>query len=415
WVRREKGRTRSIEWSRRAALRVYWVLNASMPLISPDVVGNALRAQDAGEVERRHAEDQSGGTQGRAPINRHGGTLEVVVPGDVAGVVHEERAELSARQRDRPRLRGARARRRARDIPGRVVVEDVVVEDVVAAERVALGNPVAAAVHDDVVVHGRVIVRRERRISRDLNAVPPAVRHRVVGDDLVGGAVVALNARGGPAGDDVVLDDRIGAGHVDAVDEVDLTPQADVVHHIADDLNARDRVVAAGPYDASIAARAARQVMHAIADHLAVIAVRRNALGTAPGDIEVDDLDVIAVIRNGGAVRPIDLRAPFRIGDVGEECGGRPALGHVVGGVAPGVVAGGKVGGVARAHELGDALHRVAGGRRAARARVRARGRAIVLVGGAGAGGGGRSDRHGVTLPSARRRDGGGTRRHAPN
>src|SRR6185437_16368691 len=300
-----------------------------------------------------------GGTGGRAGIDRHSAALEMVVPGDVAGVVHEERAELSARQRDRPRLRGARARRRARDIPGRVVVDDVVVEDVVAAERIALGNPVAAAVHDDVVSHGRVIVRRYGGIGGDLNAVPSAVRDRVVGDDLVGGAVVALNARGGPAGDDVVLDDRVGAGHIDAVDEVDLTPQADVVHHIADDLNARDRVVAAGPHDASKAARAAGQVMHAIADHLAVIAVRRNALGTAPGDIEVDDLDVIAVIPNGGTAVAIDLRTPFHIGDVGDERGGRPALRHAIAGVAPRVVAGGKVGGVARAHELGDALHRV--------------------------------------------------------
>src|SRR5437016_10202526 len=362
-----------------------------MPLIGPDVVGNALRAQDAGEVERRHAERYTSGTKGSAGIDCHGAAAEMVIPGHITGVVHEEGTELGARERDVAGLNGARTGLWAGDIPRGVVVQDVVVEDVVAAERVALANPVAAAVHDDVVVHGRVIVRRERGVGGDGNAIPPAVRHHVVGDDLVGGAVVALNARGGPAGDDVVLDDRIGAGHVDAVDEVDLTPQADVVHHIADDLNARDRhVVAAGRHDASVAARAARHVMHAIADHLAVIAVRRNALGTAPGDIEVDDLDVIAVIRNGGTVGAIDLRAPLRIRDVRNERGVRPAFGHLIGCVAPRVVASGEVGGVARAHELGDALHRVAGGRRAARARVPARGRAIVLVGGAGSGGGGR-------------------------
>src|SRR5439155_21148858 len=251
----------------------YAVFRASMPLVGPDVVGGTLRTQDAGKVERGHAERYTGGTKGRGGIDRHRATLEVVIPGHIPGVVHEEGTELGARERHVAGLSGARTGLWAGDIPRGVVVQDVVVEDVVAAERVALGNTVAAAVHDDVVVHGGVVVRRERGVGGDGNAVPPAVRHRVVGDDLVGGAVVALNARGGPAGDDVVLDDRIGAGHVDAVDEVDLTPQADVVHHIADDLNARDRVVAAGPYDASIAARAARQVMHAIADHLAVIAV----------------------------------------------------------------------------------------------------------------------------------------------
>src|SRR5258708_5481253 len=103
--------------------------------------------------------------------------------------------------------------------------------------------------------------------------------------------------------------------------------------------------------------------MHAVADDLSVVAVRRNALDTASGDVEVDDLDVIAVIGNGGAVRPIDLRAPFCVGDIADGSGGRPALGHLVARVAPGIVAGGHVGVVARVHELRDALQRVAGGR----------------------------------------------------
>src|SRR5204863_1544125 len=296
----------------------------------------------------------------------------------VSRVVHEEGTELSACRGDGPRLRGTRARLRARDVPGRVVVDDVVAKDIVAAQRVALVNPILAVIHDDVVGHGRVIVGRDGRIGGDLNAVYPAIRHYVVGDDLVGGAVVALNARRGRAGDDVVLDDRIRAGDVDAVSLVDLPPGADVVHHIPDDLNACDPVIAAGAHDRPREGGAGH-VMDAVADDPAILAVGRDTLVTASGDVEVDDLDVIAVIRDGGAVRPIDLRAPFGIGNVGEERGGRPALGHAIGGVAPGVVAGGHVGVVARVHELRDALQRVAGGGGGAGIPVRAPRRDVIV------------------------------------
>src|SRR5207253_8389811 len=112
--------------------------------------------------------------------------------------------------------------------------------------------------------------------------------------DLVGGAVVALNARRGRAGDDVALDDRIRAGDVDAVSLVDLPPGADVVHHIPDDLNACNPVIAAGAHDRPREGGAGH-VMDAVADDPAIIAVGRDTLVTASGDVEVDDLDVIAV------------------------------------------------------------------------------------------------------------------------
>src|ERR1041384_3745760 len=280
-----------------------------MPLIGPDVVGGPLGACDAGEVERRHADDHAGGTEGRAPIDRHRATPEVVIPRDVAGIVHEEGAELGARERQGTGL-GAVYERDVR----RIVVEDVVVEDIVGADRTGrrFPNAVTIHVHDDVVIDSRVIVRRDGGVGGYLNAITPAVRHHIVGDREVGGAVVRLNAGGCRAGDDVVLDHRIGTGDVDPVRLIDLAPGADVVDHVADDLDAGRVVAAAVAHDGRGQLRAGH-VMDAVADDLGVAAVGRNALDTTPGDIEVDDLDVLGVIRNGGAVRPVDLRAPFRV------------------------------------------------------------------------------------------------------
>ena len=194
------------------------------------------------------------------------------------------------------------------------------------------------------------------------------------------------------------------------MDRVGSAKGTDVVDHVADDLNAGLAIAAAVPEDAGIAGGAG-QVMHAGADHLAVIAVRGDPLGAVPGDIEVDDLDVVPVIPDGGAVGARDLRPPFRVRDVGDGGGGRPALGHFITGVAPGVVARREVGVVARAHELGDARHGVARGGGGAGIRIRARRRDIVV--GASAQGVERRrgapeshrDRAAAGLSPARRRD----------
>src|SRR5438309_2203157 len=122
----------------------------------------------------------------------------------------------------------------------------------------------------------------------------------------------------------VVLDDTIRASCVDAVDEVRAGAHGDVVDHVANNLNTNDFVAAAIGEDARIAARAG-QVMDAIPDHLVVIAVHPDSVGTVPGDVEVDDLDVIAAVPNGVTTISIDLRAPFHIGDIGDVGGGRTA------------------------------------------------------------------------------------------
>ncbi len=102
-----------------------------MPLIGPEVVGGTLRTQDTGKVERRHAERYAGGTKGSAGIDRYRAAPEMVIPGHIPGVVHEEGAELGARERDVTRLNsdGGIPLVVAGDIPLRVIVEDVVVVD----------------------------------------------------------------------------------------------------------------------------------------------------------------------------------------------------------------------------------------------------------------------------------------------
>src|SRR4029077_1104792 len=200
-----------------------------MPLIGSDVIAGPLGPGGTVEVEQRHAAHDARGTAGGARVDRHGTTPEVVVPGHVPGVVHEQRAELGGRQRDAAGLGAAAAQVKIRR---RVVVDDVVVVDVVRPGGRVFVNP-PAVVDRNVVVHGRVIVRRNGAIGGDLNAVL-AAGHHVIGDDRARGAVIVGNARGGRRVDDVVHDDAIGAGRIDAVDEVRAGAHGDVVDHIAD-------------------------------------------------------------------------------------------------------------------------------------------------------------------------------------
>src|SRR5256886_1168817 len=216
-----------------------------------------------------------------------------LIPGHGASVVHEEGVELRTRERQGARLRAADEG----DV-GRVIVDDVVVVDVVAADRGVFINAPTGRIHDDVVAHGRVIIRRQAAFGGDQNAIDPAVGHGVVGDDFTGRAVVQVNAGGGRAGHDIVHDDAIRPAEVDAVNEIGAAQGADVVDHVADDLNARPVVVATVPDNARGAAAGGGQVMHAGADHLAVIAVGDDAFGPHAADIEVDDLDVIVVLKD---------------------------------------------------------------------------------------------------------------------
>src|SRR5207247_3568378 len=138
-----------------------------MPLMGADVVGNALRAQEAGEVERRHADAHAGGTEGPAGIDRHGATAEMVIPRHIAGVVHEEGTELGTGERDGAGLNSGTAG----DVPGRVVVDDVVVVDDMASEGVGLVNTILSPIHDEVVVQGRVLVHRDGVCSGEVKAI----------------------------------------------------------------------------------------------------------------------------------------------------------------------------------------------------------------------------------------------------
>src|SRR6266516_2674232 len=317
-----------------------------MPLVGADVVGRADGPGDAVPVEQWHAAGHAAGAAERACINRHRPTSEMIVSGHVPGVVHEERAELGGRQRDGAGLGSSTAKIKIRC---GVVVDDVVVVDVVRTSGRIFVNP-PAVVDRNVVVHGRVIVRRDGPVGGDLNAVF-AVGYHVIGDDRARGAVVVRNASGGDPGDDVVHDDATGAARIDAVDEVRAGAHGDVVDHVADDLNAGLAVAAAVPEDAGVAA-GAWQVVDAVADHLVVIAVDADAFGAVAGDIEVDDLDIVAAVPNGVAPRALDLRSPFRVRDVGDRSRSRAAHGHLGPRVGPRVVAGSEVGVVARAHEL---------------------------------------------------------------
>src|SRR5436309_8922891 len=300
-----------------------------MPFKGPYIVGAARGAGDPVEVEHGHAEGHGRGTAGRARINRHRATPEVVIPVHIPSVVHEERAELGGRQREGAGLGSSAAKIKIR---GGVVVDDVVVVDVVRTGGRVFVNP-PAVVDRNVVVHGRVIVRRDGAVGGDLNAVF-AVGHHVIGDDRTRGAVVVRDAGGGHPGDDVVHDDATGAGRIDAVNEVRAGAHGDVVDHVADDLNAGLAVAAAISEDAGIAA-GAWQVVDTVADHLVVIAVDADAFGAVAGDIEVDDLDIVAAVPNGVAPRAINLRALFRIRDVGDRRAGGAALGHLIAGLAP--------------------------------------------------------------------------------
>src|SRR5207247_2931845 len=109
------------------------------------------------------------------------------------------------------------------------------------------------------------------------SAIGAAVGRHVVGNDFTGSAGVQGNAGGGSAGHDIVHDDAIRPAEVDAVNEIGAAQGADVVDHVADDLNARPVVVATVPDNAPGAAAGGGQVMHAGADHLAVIPVRDDA------------------------------------------------------------------------------------------------------------------------------------------
>src|SRR6266568_7359549 len=215
----------------------------------------------------------------------------MVVPGHVPSVAHEEGAELGGSQREGTGLGSSTAKIKIRC---GAVVDDVVVVDVVRTSGRIFVNP-PAVVDRNVVVHGRVIVRRDGAIGGDLNAVF-AVGHHVIGDDRVRGAVVVRNAGGRHPRHDVVHDDAAGTGRVDPVNEVRAAAHGDVVDHVADDLDARPVGVAAVPFDAAVAAARGGQVMHAVADHLAVITVGRDALGAVPVAVEVDDLDLIALV-----------------------------------------------------------------------------------------------------------------------
>src|SRR5947199_3246384 len=357
-------------------LRRYSVFTdvVSMPLIGADVVGAAGGPGDPVEVEHGHAAGHAGGTAGRARVNRHRAPPEVVMPAHIPRLVHEERAELGGSRRDGAGLGSAAAKIKIR---GGVVVDDVVVVDVVRTGGRVFVNP-PAVVDRNVVVHGRVIVRRDGAVGGDLNAVF-AVGHHVIGDDRTRGAVVVRDAGGGHPGDDVVHDDATGAGRIDAVNEVRAGAHGDVVDHVADDLNAGLAVAAAISEDAGVAA-GAWQVVDTVADHLVVIAVDADAFGAVAGDIEIDDLDIVAAVPDGVAPRAINLGSPFRVRNVGDGRGGGPAPGHLIAGVAPRVVAGSEVGIVARAHELGNARHGVAGGAGGAGIRIRARRRGVVVA-----------------------------------
>src|SRR5438094_5261950 len=213
-----------------------------MPLIGADVVGAAGGPGDPVEVERGHAAGHADGTAGRARVNRHRATPEVVIPVHVPGVVHEERAELGGNQRNGAGLGSAAAKI---EIRGGVVVDDIVVVDVVRTGGRVFVNP-PAVVDRNVVVHGRVIVRRDGAIRGDLNAVF-AVGHHVIGDDRTRGAVVVRDAGGGHPGDDVVHDDATGAGRIDAVNEARAGAHGYVVDYVADESNAGLAVAAAVP------------------------------------------------------------------------------------------------------------------------------------------------------------------------
>src|SRR5438876_5266546 len=149
----------------------------------------------------------------------------MVIPRHIAGVVHEESTELCTGERDGAGLNSGAAG----DVPGRVVVDDVVVVDDMASEGVGLVNTILSPIHNDVVVHGRVIVHRDGGIGGELNAIFAAVRQHVVGDRQPGGAVVRLNAGRGRAGHDVVHGSVARPGQVDAVGLIHLPPGADVV------------------------------------------------------------------------------------------------------------------------------------------------------------------------------------------
>src|SRR2546425_7785227 len=177
-------------------------------LVGADVVGRAPGPGTASQVERGHTEGHAGGAGGGAGIDRHGAAPEVVISRDVPGVVHEQGTELGAGERNVTDLHVAP------DIPIGGVIEDVVVVNIMASEGGSLVNPVLATIHNDVVVHGRVIVDHDGGIGGELNAVPPPVCDPVVGDDQVRGAVVGLNARGRCPSHDVVLHQAIRTGDV---------------------------------------------------------------------------------------------------------------------------------------------------------------------------------------------------------
>src|SRR5213080_3305718 len=210
-----------------------------MPLVGADVDGRADGPGDAVPVEQRHAAGHAGGTAERARIDRRRAAPEMVIPAHVAGVVHEEGVELRTRERQ-----GARLRATDEGDVGRVVV------DVVAAHRGVFINAPTGRIHDDVVAHGRVIIRRQAALGGYQNAIDAAVGRHVVGDDFTGSAVVQVNAGGGSAGHDIVHDDAIRPAEVDAVNEIGAAQGADVVDHVADDLNARPVVVATVPDNA---------------------------------------------------------------------------------------------------------------------------------------------------------------------
>src|SRR3989442_12899098 len=102
----------------------------------------------------------------------------MVIPVHVAGVIQGGGAELGTRE-----LNGARLGSHGKDdVAGRVVVDDVVVVDVVRAGQAVGGfvNAKIAAIHHDVVVDGREIVRRPGAVRGNLDTIAAAVRDHVV-------------------------------------------------------------------------------------------------------------------------------------------------------------------------------------------------------------------------------------------
>src|SRR5450830_52719 len=326
----------------------------SKAFVGADVEGAAFRAQHAVDIV-------AGCVVGGALVDRWRGAHQGIVAAAGSEVVDE-----LGRCRDGADRRAGLQRNAAAVAIDQVVFHRVGRADAAHARVAEGGDGGARVVIDDVVddvgvvdhhAAGRIAAAEFHAAAHRGAAV---AEHRVVGDHHVGRGVPQVDAPGGHAVDDVVVDMAAQVRVVDALHAVAGARGTDIVHHVADDVVIAGAVVGVDDAGAAVAVATARdlQVVHVVAFDAGERAIIQDTQTARAGDIEADDVDVAAAVtKMRFGARADDLGGPLGVRDEADAAGrgARLADDDVT------VAAGGNVDGGGRlghAGRLGDGAER---------------------------------------------------------